>query len=58
MILLIQRGSLSKAKELATTVYWDNFEYIEKPLGKELSDTVEQLLKITTKSLSQNSIRL
>jgi|tagenome__1003787_1003787.scaffolds.fasta_scaffold10865121_1 hypothetical protein len=44
MILLIQRGSLSKAKELATTVYWDNFEYIEKPLGKELSDTVEQLL--------------
>ena len=46
MILLIPRGSLSRAKELATTAYWDKFEYIEKSLGKELLDTVEQLLRV------------
>jgi hypothetical protein len=46
MILLIRRGSFYKAKKLATTAYWDNFEYIEKPLGKELLDTVEQLLRV------------
>jgi hypothetical protein len=35
----------SKAKELATTAYLDNFENIEKPIGKELADTGEQLLR-------------
>jgi len=35
-----------KAKELATTAYLDNFEHIEKPIGKELSDTGEQLLRV------------
>ena len=35
-----------KAKELATTAYLDNFENIEKSLGKELSDAGEQLLRV------------
>ena len=34
-----------KAKELATTAYLDNFEYIEAPIGKELSDRGEALLR-------------
>jgi len=35
-----------KAKELATTAYLDNFENIEKSIGKELSDAGEQLLRV------------
>lgn len=34
-----------KAKELATTAYLDNFEFIEGPIGKELSDKGESLLR-------------
>jgi hypothetical protein len=34
-----------KAKELATAAYLDNFEYIEAPIGKELSDKGEALLR-------------
>lgn len=34
-----------KAKELATAAYLDNFEYIEAPIGKELSDSGEALLR-------------
>jgi hypothetical protein len=34
-----------KAKELATTAYLDNFEFLEKPIGKELSDQGEALLR-------------
>jgi hypothetical protein len=34
-----------KAKELATTSYLDNFEHIEQPIGKELSDQGESLLR-------------
>ena len=55
MILLIQRGSLSKAKELATTAFWDNFEYIKKPLGKEHSDRVGQLLRVQLNIKKQQS---
>jgi ribosomal protein L29 len=36
----------AKAKELATTAYLDNFENIEKPIGKELADKGEQLLRV------------
>ena len=36
----------TKAKELATTAYLDNFENIEKPIGKEISDAGEQLLRV------------
>jgi hypothetical protein len=35
----------TKAEELATTAYLDNFEHIEKPIGKELSDQGESLLR-------------
>jgi hypothetical protein len=35
----------TKAKELATTAYLDNFEHIEQPIGKELSDQGESLLR-------------
>ena len=34
-----------KAKELATTAYLDNFEFLEKPIGKELADQGESLLR-------------
>jgi len=34
-----------KAKELATAAYLDNFEYIEAPIGKALSDKGEALLR-------------
>jgi hypothetical protein len=34
-----------KAKELATAAYLDNFEYIEAPIGKALSDRGEALLR-------------
>ncbi len=34
-----------KAKELATTAYLDNFEYIEEPIGEELSEEGEGLLR-------------
>ena len=31
---------------MATTAYLDNFENIEKSIGKELSDAGEQLLRV------------
>jgi hypothetical protein len=34
-----------KARELATTAYLDNFEHIEQPIGKELSEQGEALLR-------------
>lgn len=34
-----------KAKELATTAYLDNFEHIEDPIGEELSEEGEELLR-------------
>ena len=34
-----------KAKELATAAYLDNFEYLEAPIGKALSDKGESLLR-------------
>ena len=34
-----------KAKELATAAYLDNFEYIEAPIGKALSEKGEALLR-------------
>jgi predicted lipid-binding transport protein (Tim44 family) len=34
-----------KAKELATTAYLDNFEYIEDPIGEQLSEEGEELLR-------------
>ncbi len=35
----------ANAKELATTAYLDNFEYIEEPIGEELSEQGEELLR-------------
>jgi endonuclease III len=35
----------TKAEELATTAYLDNFEHIEQPIGKDLSDQGESLLR-------------
>ena len=34
-----------KAKELATTAYLDNFEYLEDPIGEQLSEEGEELLR-------------
>ena len=35
----------TKAEELATAAYLDNFEHIEQPIGKELSGQEESLLR-------------
>ncbi len=35
----------TKAEELTTTAYLDNFEHIEQPIGKDLSDQGESLLR-------------
>jgi hypothetical protein len=35
----------TKANELATAAYLDNFEHIEKPIGKELSNKGEELMR-------------
>ena len=35
----------TKAEELATTAYLDNFEHIEEPIGKDLSEQGESLLR-------------
>jgi hypothetical protein len=48
----------AKAKELATTAYLDNFEHIEKPIGKELSDTGEQLLRVQLRDQITNKAPL
>jgi hypothetical protein len=34
-----------KAKELATTAYLDNFEHLEDPIGEELAEEGEELLR-------------
>jgi hypothetical protein len=47
-----------KAKELATTAYLDNFENIEKPIGKELSDAGEQLLRVQLRDQISNKVSL
>ena len=47
-----------KAKELATTAYLDNFENIEKPIGKELSDAGEQLLRVQLRDQISNKAPL
>jgi 3-dehydroquinate dehydratase len=48
----------AKAKELATTAYLDNFEHIEKPIGKELSDAGEQLLRVQLRDQISNKAPL
>src|SRR6476661_3480997 len=48
----------TKAKELATTAYLDNFENIEKPIGKELSDAGEQLLRVQLRDQISNKVSL
>ncbi len=45
VITAYESNDKPKAKELATTAYLDNFEYIETPIGKELSDRGEALLR-------------
>ena len=45
MIPSYEANDKVKAKELATTAYLDNFEFIESPIGKELSDKGESLLR-------------
>lgn len=51
-----QSGNTVKAKELATTAYLDNFEYVEKHISKDLADNGEDLLRIQLRDkISQNS---
>lgn len=40
-----EANDTAKASELATTAYLDNFEYIEEPIGEELSEQGEELLR-------------
>ena len=48
----------AKAKELATIAYLDNFEHLEKPIGKELSDKGEQLLRVQLRDQISNKASL
>jgi hypothetical protein len=43
---------------LATIAYLDNFEHIEKPIGKELSDTGEQRLRVQLREQISNKAPL
>jgi hypothetical protein len=45
VITAYENNDTSKAKELATTAYLDNFEFIERPIGEELSERGETLLR-------------
>lgn len=45
VITAYESNDLVKAKELATTAYLDNFEFIERPIGEELSERGEALLR-------------
>jgi hypothetical protein len=48
----------AKAKELATIAYLDNFEHLEKPIGKELTDKGEQLLRVQLRDQISNKASL
>src|SRR3954453_13671326 len=48
----------AKAKELATIAYLDNFENIEKPIGKEISDAGEQRLRVQLRDQISNKVSL
>jgi hypothetical protein len=48
----------AKAKELATIAYLDNFEHLEKPIGKELADKGEQLLRVQLRDQIGNKASL
>lgn len=43
-----------KAKELATTAYLENFEHLEKPIGKALADQGEEILRINLREQIDN----
>ncbi|HKU83928.1 MAG TPA: hypothetical protein VJP58_07790 [Candidatus Nitrosocosmicus sp.] len=45
VVTAYQSNDKIKAKELATAAYLDNFEYIEAPIGKALSEKGESLLR-------------
>lgn len=48
----------TKAKELATTAYLENFEHLEKPIGKDLADQGEQILRINLREQIDNKSSL
>ena len=48
----------AKAKELATIAYLDNFEHLEKPIGKELADKGEQLSRVQLRDQISNKASL
>ena len=53
-----EAGDKLKAKELATTAYLDNFEYIETPIGKELSERGEALLREKLQEQIESNVSL
>jgi hypothetical protein len=53
-----QSGNYAKAKELATTAYIDNFEFIEKPIGPTLQHQGEDLLREKLRSQIDSKVPL
>lgn len=53
-----QSGDTAKAKELATTAYLDNFEYIENHIEKNMSNKGEDLLRIQLRDKIGNNVPL
>jgi hypothetical protein len=47
-----------KTKELATAAYLDNFEHLEKPIGKELADKGEDLMRVQLRDQIDNKTSL
>lgn len=45
-----------KAKELATSAYLDNFEYLEKPIGKNLAHEGEELMRVQLRGQIDNKV--
>lgn len=49
-----QNNNITEAKQIATTAYLDNFEYLEKPIGKEMADKGEDLMRIQLREQIDN----
>jgi len=58
VITAYESNDIVKSKELTTTAYLDNFEFIETPIGEELSDRGEALLREKLREQIDTSVPL
>lgn len=54
IVSVYSSGDTAKAKELATTAYLENFEHLEKPIGKDLADQGEEILRVKLREQIDN----